>query len=426
MKKTVLYFFISSFVLASLSGKTFSQITPASAIWQPESSSNIPGNAVVSGDIQAAPQGGTMEAYQYSSTATAVNDATGWQRSRSTTSAPTVPYGNVYDPDFYLEYQVKPADLKYLRITSVKMSVLGGGTGNARLVVKYSTNGTSFNDMPVPGNYFTANGDAASYGATSGDPSADPAIPANPVILVNSGATALPEAQRTLMFSGMNVNLELNQTFYIRLYPYITDLTVGSNRYFMSRQVVISALASPTTLPLNFLSFTAKPDALGKSINLNWQTANEINTKEFIIEKRTETTAFVPIDKKPSNNTAGIHNYSFTDNNVSPGVAYYRLKQVDKDGVYDYSIIASAGIKGSLSFDIYPNPTTTSLDVVHESAIAASTIKVQNLSGKTLIESAVNTGSTNTKINVSSLSSGTYVLIYDGVNHLNTLKFIKQ
>jgi len=188
----------------------------------------------------------------------------------------------------------------------------------------------------------------------------------------------------------------------------------------------VLANSATFTLPLNFLSFNAKPDALGKSVNLNWKTTNEINTKEFIIEKRTETTAFTSIDKKPSNNTAGIHNYSYTDNNVSPGMAYYRLKQIDNDGVYEYSTVALADVKGNLSFEIFPNPTTHMLDVVHESGITAATIKVLSLSGKILIESAVSNGSTNTKINVSSLSSGTYVLLYDGINHQNTFKFIKH
>lgn len=184
-------------------------------------------------------------------------------------------------------------------------------------------------------------------------------------------------------------------------------------------------IKSITPLPLSFLSFAAKPDALGKSVSLNWQTTNEVNTKEFIVEKRTATTEFTEIGRRPSNNTSGIHNYSFTDNSVSNGVVYYRLKQVDNDGVFDYSSVASADVKGNLSFSIYPNPTADVLNVVHESVTAASAIKVLNLSGKTLIENAVSLGSTTTNIDVSSLSDGAYILMYDG-NHQNTLKFIKK
>ncbi len=188
----------------------------------------------------------------------------------------------------------------------------------------------------------------------------------------------------------------------------------------------IAASTTNFTLPLNFLSFTAKPDALGKSVNLNWQTSNEVNTKEFIIEKKIANTEFAAIGSMSSNNTSGIHNYSYTDHNTIPGVAYYRLKQVDNDGIYSYSTVVSADIKGNLNFSIYPNPTTDRLNVVHESALASSTVKILNLSGKTLIENAVSIGSTATDINVSALSTGSYVLLYDGINQQNALKFIKK
>lgn len=197
----------------------------------------------------------------------------------------------------------------------------------------------------------------------------------------------------------------------------------------IANTIRISSIAvydEDATLPLDFLSFTAKSDALGKSANLNWQTTNEVNTKEFIVEKRTATTEFTAIGTKASNNVAGVHNYSFTDNNTFPGVAYYRLKQVDNDGVFKYSQVVSADIKSNLSFNIYPNPTIDKLNVVHESALASSTIKVLNLNGKTLIENAVNTGATTTDINVSGLSSGSYILLYEGVNQQNALKFIKK
>lgn len=254
---------------------------------------------------------------------------------------------------------------------------------------------------------------------------------ANRVRLSDEAGLTLPKLDadqkwRQDVFGGLAVIVPSGGNFKIRVYPWWPSST-STSKYLVQSNVKISGVTgNPGTLPLNFLSFTAKPDALGKSVNLNWQTTNEINTKEFIIEKRTGTSEFTAIDTKPSHNTAGVHNYSYTDNNVSSGVAYYRLKQVDNDGLYDYSTVASADIKGSLSFSVYPNPTTDRLNVVHESALASSTVKILNLSGKTLIENAVNTGSTTTDVNVSSLSSGSYVLLFDGINQQNALKFIKK
>lgn len=228
-------------------------------------------------------------------------------------------------------------------------------------------------------------------------------VPTNPIVIAGNNGSAWIESAATIEGTG----------------PYVASVSgVTSFGNF--------AVGNSGTLPLNFLSFTAKPDALGKSVNLNWQTTNEVNTKEFIIEKRTDNTEFRAIDTKASNNTAGIHNYTYTDNNVSAGLTYYRLKQIDKEGVFDYSNITSADIKGNLSFSIYPNPTADILDIVHEAALISSTIKVLNLSGKTLIDNVVTAGSTTTNINVSALSSGVYVLVYDGLNQQNALKFIKK
>lgn len=415
MKKNLLF---CSVLLAThlLTNQINAQTTPASATWQPESVSNVPGTVATSGDIQAFAQGGTLEAFQYSGTTNAVNDATGWQRTRSTSTAPQLPFGNAYDPNFYLEYRVKPADLKYLRVTSIKMSVLGGGTGNARLIAKYSLNGTTFSDMPVTGNYFLADGTAAQYAASE----------TTPVVLVNTGATSLPEAQRTLTFSGLAINLDLDQTLYIRLYPYLTDITAPSSRYLMSRQVVVSAIASATTLPLDFLAVSAKSDPMGKSISINWQTTNEVNTKEFIIEKRTESTEFTAIGTKLSNNTAGTHHYDFVDYQVSTGINYYRLKQIDNDGKFKYSNITLADVKGGLNFTIYPNPTTETLSISHPTSGSNNHIKIYSLEGKNLLERKLTTGSVSTALDVSSLNSGTYLVVFEGDKEQSALKFIKK
>ena len=410
MIKKLLFSFV---VLVFFAAKVFSQ-SPASAVWQPASSSNIPGSVVATGDIQANEQGGTLEAYTYSTTVTAVSDATGWQRTRSSATAPCLPFGNVHDSNFYLEYRVKPATGKYLRVTDLSLSILGGGTGNCRVLVKYSKDGTNFSNMPVSGSYFLVDGTAASYAATE----------AEPVVLINTGGTALPESKRRLTFTGINVNLELNETFYVRVYPYLTDLTQASARYLMSRQMVISALSSATTLPLDFLSFTAKPSALGKTVNLDWKTNNEGNTKNFEVQSRTANTEFKTIGFVDSRNTAGVHNYSFTDSKPLASTVYYRLKQVDNDGKFKYSDVVSANVKSSLSVKIYPNPVVNVLSVSHPSE--ASRLAIVNLQGKKLIQQTIALNATSTEVNVSSLQTGTYIIMLEGKGIKSSLKFVKK
>jgi hypothetical protein len=180
-----------------------------------------------------------------------------------------------------------------------------------------------------------------------------------------------------------------------------------------------------TTLPLNLLSFTAKSDAFGKAVNLNWKTTNEVNTKEFSIERRTDNSDFVSIGTITSKNTDGIHNYNFTDNNAVAGNSYYRLKQIDNDGKFQYSDIQSVKIDGGVSLSLYPNPTTDELNISHALASNAS-IKVLNIQGSTVLEQKLGQGTTLSNIGVSQLSPGTYILMLNNSGQQSTIKFIKK
>lgn len=213
-------------------------------------------------------------------------------------------------------------------------------------------------------------------------------------------------------------------TKYIRIY---SAVPTGQSNPFQTKLFRIAASKEPfTLLPLDFLSFTAKTNALKNAVNLNWQTTNEVNTKEFVIERRSDITEFTAIDTKVSNNTAGIHNYSFVDNNVNPGNLYYRLKQVDNDGKYRYSDIAQVNISGGIAFSIYPNPSDDILNVTHEAASTKSSVKVLSLDGKTVVTKAVSNNVTATSLSLAGLSTGTYVLIYDNDGKQSALKFIKR
>ncbi len=415
MKKSLLL--ASSLIFFSLS-KLIAQ-TAASAIWQPASSSNIPGTVATTGSIQADPQGGTMEAFSYSSSVTSITDATGFQRTRSTTDQPQLPYNNAYNPDAYLQYKVSPAAGQYFKVTTAKVTVLGGGTGNLRLVVKYSTDGSNFSNMPVAGAYFLADGTAQSYSATE----------AQPVVAISTGAAAMTESKRILTFDGLNVILAPGQSFYIRFYPYLIDTALPSSRYLMSRQMVISGLtaSNPSVLPLDFLSFNAKlTDGISKQVKLSWSTANEVNTKSFAIERKTSA-GFATIGSIASNNTAGTNNYIFTDIAPASGVNYYRIKQIDKDGKSSDSKVVQVENKGSLILSVYPNPTSqTSVSVNHNIGGDNATLKVLSLQGLVAVTQLVAKGSNKTVLDISSLASGYYAVVFENGSEKSTVKLLKQ
>ena len=94
-------------------------------------------------------------------------------------------------------------------------------------------------------------------------------------------------------------------------------------------------------LPVELISFSGRNEE-GKNI-LNWQTASEINNDNFIIERSADGHSWTGIGKiQGAGNSSTIHNYDFVDESPLSlgrgvgGEVYYRLKQTDFDGRYEY------------------------------------------------------------------------------------------
>jgi hypothetical protein len=118
-------------------------------------------------------------------------------------------------------------------------------------------------------------------------------------------------------------------------------------------------------LPIHLLYFTAKPEA--KKVRLDWATASETNNDYFTVERSQDGEHFSELFKKPGAGISTTNLYYFGyDNKPIVGTSYYRLKQTDFDGKYEYSDIESVSLQESVLFDglkIYPNPSED--NVVH-------------------------------------------------------------
>jgi hypothetical protein len=117
-----------------------------------------------------------------------------------------------------------------------------------------------------------------------------------------------------------------------------------------------------TGLPVKLLYLQA--NAIENSfIKLDWATAVEIDNKGFEIQRSTNGQDFTTIGWVDGNgNSTQTITYKYDDRDVQSGITYYyRLKQIDYDGDFEYSNIVSASLIGENSFDLmgmYPNPTT--------------------------------------------------------------------
>jgi len=108
-------------------------------------------------------------------------------------------------------------------------------------------------------------------------------------------------------------------------------------------------------LPVELISFKAA--LMVNGININWITASETNNSHFEVERSSDGMEFESIGFVPGNgSTYEEQTYEFADFIPRKSVNYYRLKQVDFNGVFEYSMVISVNILEEASIIIAPNP----------------------------------------------------------------------
>ncbi len=174
-----------------------------------------------------------------------------------------------------------------------------------------------------------------------------------------------------------------------------------------------TTVQSQTPLPIELLSFDAKPNQLG--VLCSWVTATETNNDHFELERSKTGISFAKIGTMRGYGPGtSVHNmdYKFQDEDVCTGTVYYRLKQVDIDGRFTYSEIVAVSCKNSL-LSIAPNPASSSLKLnFFESQAGNISVEVTDLLGQVVLTKSyvVEKGFNDRNIDISILSNGVYYL----------------
>lgn len=119
-----------------------------------------------------------------------------------------------------------------------------------------------------------------------------------------------------------------------------------------------------SSLPVQLTHFTAQ--AKGKQVDLNWQTATEQNNDHFELQRSADGRSWAAIGKITGRGTTQQEQaYDYTDQRPLPGLSYYRLKQVDYDGAFEYHgpVSVRRGI-GDGGMKVFPNPVGDRLYLV--------------------------------------------------------------
>lgn len=173
-------------------------------------------------------------------------------------------------------------------------------------------------------------------------------------------------------------------------------------------------------LPLKIISFSGNSN--GNINSLKWETANEINSKQFIVQQCTDGINFSDAGIVVANNISGTNHYSFNDNPLPNGIYLYRLKMTDIDGKFSFSNIIKLSGNKVIQLNIFPNPGT---NVITLSGLQnGGKIEIINAQGKTIkrIEAIAQSQT----IDINNYSVGIYFIKYIFKQEVSMQKFVKQ
>ncbi len=123
--------------------------------------------------------------------------------------------------------------------------------------------------------------------------------------------------------------------------------------------------AEPVELPIRLLNFDATFHTSG-SVYLDWQTASELQNDYFTVERSLDGNDWEHIQiVDGAGNSSTLLYYFATDETPYSGTSYYRIKQTDFDGHFDYSPVKSVDSRKltKISIALYPNPTKNQLTI---------------------------------------------------------------
>jgi len=201
--------------------------------------------------------------------------------------------------------------------------------------------------------------------------------------------------------------------------PSAGTITTFGNIMSFSPFTLASSININNPLPVEMLEFNAVKE--NKEVLVYWTTASEINSDYFVIQKTKDLNNWEDVAQVVAQgfSTSEIQ-YRDYDSSPYNGTSYYRLKQVDLDGEYTYSKIASVNFdqnSSDFTYSIHPNPASNIINIDfrknHKNDVLLSNSIGQNID----LTSRASYSDNKMIINVDGLARGIYYIKI--VNHIS-------
>lgn len=174
-----------------------------------------------------------------------------------------------------------------------------------------------------------------------------------------------------------------------------------------------------TPLPVELTTFTAA--VIDQTVELNWETATEVNNYGFEVERSEKSKVKSEnwrkigfINGHGNSNSPKYYSYKDIETNFS-GKYLYRLKQIDFDGAFEYTDVLEVNLGSPNKFELtqnYPNPfnpvTNIQFNLPEESRVRLSIFNVLGEEVVELLNESISAGFHNVKFDGTKFNSGIY------------------
>ncbi len=250
------------------------------------------------------------------------------------------------------------------------------------------------------------------------------------VMPVNSSQVFLPGAVYTFQITIPGTNgafLNLFKSTTGNLYPggqlYEAGVAQPNQDLFFSVNTTAAAL------PVELSKFEVH--ARQRDVLLTWQTASEQNNDGFEIERSADGRDWEMIGFVEGNGTTSdVHEYFFYDEKPMLGENYYRLRQVDFDGQFDYSMVKVVQFNNGEAAGgptVAPNPARPGQTLTVSSAVRdAAEIRLLDLNGRLLKALPLTEAEVRVFDLPADLQKGIYFLVFYSKNGRTAQRIVVQ
>jgi hypothetical protein len=181
-----------------------------------------------------------------------------------------------------------------------------------------------------------------------------------------------------------------------------------------------AGVSSSAVLPVKLSAFNVA--LVAGQVSIDWTTDMEANASRYEIERSIDGINWNTIGTvKAKGNSSIVTKYAYNDMLKTSGNVSYRLKMIDLDETFTYSLIRTVKTTATVEMNVFPNPATNYI-VISAKDNEKKNIQLLNINGQIVKQTS---GAGNITLSVNECKGGYYfVKVSDANGNVNTFKVL--